>query len=218
MLIAGAGGFARELLEAIYRTDAAANIVFYDDSSPDSPDLLFGRYPIVKSEKEAAAYFERAGTDFALGVGSPRLRQFFSDKFAALGGTLCSVVSPYARIGHFGNTLGAGVNILTDAVVESNNTIGEGTLIHVGALVSHDVVVGRFCEISPRVSLLGNAAVGDFCRLGTGCIILPGVKIGQNAVVGAGAVVTRDVAAGATVVGVPAKPLVEKDQGPGYEG
>jgi acetyltransferase-like isoleucine patch superfamily enzyme len=43
--------------------------------------------------------------------------------------------------------------------------------------------------------------------IGSGAIILGGVRIGEGALVGAGAVVTRDVAAGATVAGVPARVL-----------
>ena len=41
--------------------------------------------------------------------------------------------------------------------------------------------------------------------IGSGATILCGVTIGERAVVGAGAVVTRDVAAGTTVVGNPAR-------------
>ncbi|MDD7969829.1 sugar O-acetyltransferase [Roseinatronobacter sp. HJB301] len=47
--------------------------------------------------------------------------------------------------------------------------------------------------------------VGADVWIGGGAIILPGVTIGDGAVIGAGAVVTRDVAAGATVVGNPAR-------------
>jgi acetyltransferase-like isoleucine patch superfamily enzyme len=43
--------------------------------------------------------------------------------------------------------------------------------------------------------------------IGSGATILGGIRIGRGATVGAGAVVTRDVAAGETVVGNPARPL-----------
>jgi len=47
--------------------------------------------------------------------------------------------------------------------------------------------------------------IGENVWIGGGAIILPGVTIGDDAVIGAGSVVTRDVAAGATVVGNPAR-------------
>jgi maltose O-acetyltransferase len=49
-------------------------------------------------------------------------------------------------------------------------------------------------------------AIGRNVWIGGGAIILPGVTIGDDAVIGAGSVVTRDVAAGATVLGNPARP------------
>lgn len=49
--------------------------------------------------------------------------------------------------------------------------------------------------------------VGDNAWIGGGAIILGGVTIGDGAIVGAGAVVTRDVAAGSTVAGNPARPI-----------
>ncbi len=50
-------------------------------------------------------------------------------------------------------------------------------------------------------------SVGSNVWIGGGAILLPGVSIGNDAIVGAGSVVTRDVAAGATVAGNPARPL-----------
>jgi len=47
--------------------------------------------------------------------------------------------------------------------------------------------------------------IGRNAWIGGGAIILPGVTIGDDAIVGAGSVVTRDVPAGATARGNPAR-------------
>jgi maltose O-acetyltransferase len=42
--------------------------------------------------------------------------------------------------------------------------------------------------------------------IGSGAILWPGVSVEDDSVIGAGSVVTRDVPAGATVIGNPARP------------
>ncbi len=49
--------------------------------------------------------------------------------------------------------------------------------------------------------------IGRNVWLGGAVVVCPGVTVGDDTVVGAGSVVTRDVAAGTTVVGVPARPM-----------
>ena len=65
--------------------------------------------------------------------------------------------------------------------------------------------MGNFVSFGAAVVLSGNVTIEAAAFLGAGSVVLPGLKVGKGAMVGAGAVVTRDVPAGRTVVGVPAR-------------
>ncbi|MCA8934195.1 MAG: sugar O-acetyltransferase, partial [Rhodospirillaceae bacterium] len=56
--------------------------------------------------------------------------------------------------------------------------------------------------------------IGANVWIGAGALTMQGVTVGDDAIIGAGAVVTRDVAAGTTVVGNPARRTITKNGGP----
>ncbi|SHJ08940.1 sugar O-acyltransferase, sialic acid O-acetyltransferase NeuD family [Hymenobacter daecheongensis DSM 21074] len=204
MVIVGAKGFAKEVLEIFSQQQDLEGIYFYDDVSQDLPEALYGRFPVLKTPADAARIFAQ-DPRFVLGVGNPKVRRKLAQKMTELGGQLCSSVSPHAFIGAFNNTIGTGVNIMTGSILTNDVVVGEGVLINLNCTVGHDNVLGDYCELSPGVHLSGNVTIGKEVVIGTGAVLLPGVSIGDNSIIGAGSVVNRDVESNVIAVGIPAK-------------
>jgi acetyltransferase-like isoleucine patch superfamily enzyme len=84
----------------------------------------------------------------------------------------------------------------------SDVTIGAGTLIAENVSI-HSENHGRSGDRAAYSS--APVTIGPDSWLGAGVVVTAGVAIGAGATIGANAVVTKDVPAGATAVGVPAK-------------
>ena len=105
-----------------------------------------------------------------------------------------------------------GVTEIVEGVLKVQNARALGdasgnTIVNTGATVDNHAAIGDHVHIAPGVHLGGQVRIGEGALVGIGAVVLPGVTIGAWSVVGAGAVVTADVPPGATVVGVPARPL-----------
>ena len=78
-------------------------------------------------------------------------------------------------------------------------------------VVNGGTVIGNNVNLSHFVSIGTNhnapAIIGDNVYIGPNVSLVENIKVGCDATIGAGAVVTKDVPAGATVAGVPARVL-----------
>jgi UDP-2-acetamido-3-amino-2,3-dideoxy-glucuronate N-acetyltransferase len=135
----------------------------------------------------------------------------------------------YSFVNLYGCTIGDDTRVGTFVEIQRGARIGAAckiqshTFICDGVRIGDRVFVGHgvmfINDKRPRATADGGelqseadwtlleTTIEDGASLGSGAVILGGVTVGAGAIVGAGAVVTRDVPAGATVAGTPARIL-----------
>ena len=137
-------------------------------------------------------------------IGDNGVRRRISELIAQAGGTLVQIRHPDAKVSAHA-VVEPGAFVAALAIVAADARIGRAAIVNHGAIVDHDCLVGSWSHVAPRAVLGGEVRIGEGCLIGSGAVVLPGLSVGSGAIVGAGAVVCRDVPAGATVIGVPAR-------------
>lgn len=161
---------------------------------------------IQRDQAQAHAWLARYNASLA--AGSEARRLLLKERLMRVG-RHCDIRPPFHCDYGYNIALGDGVfmnfNCVILDVVEV--TIGDGTQIAPGVQIltadhPRDPAARRTgLEFGQPIR------IGRNVWIGAGALILPGVTIGDDALIGAGSVVTRDVPAGVTVAGNPARPL-----------
>ena len=142
----------------------------------------------------------------ALDMAPSERRQLLVERLAGVGNG--AVIRPPFHCDYgFNIRLGAGVFLNFNCVILDvvEVTVGDGTQIGPGVQI---LTADHPRDPAGRASGLEfgrPVRIGHNVWIGAGAIILPGVSIGDDALIGAGSVVTRDVPAGATAFGNPAR-------------
>ncbi len=211
--IYGASGFGREVLPIAKKSINSKNnkLVFVDDGNKESfcngiEVVSFDDFLNINAKEKF----------IAIAIAENEIRKVLSQKCINSGIKSWSlsasniVVLDNVKIGE-GSILCPFVTLTTDI------EIGKYFHANIYSYVAHDCVIGDYVTFAPSVKCNGNVVIEDNVYIGTGAIIKQGrslqrpLLIGQGAVIAAGAVVTKNVPAGVTVIGNPAKPLTREN-------
>lgn len=204
LIVIGGGGHCRVLLDALRLS--GREILGICDKDPSRFGGRIMGIPILGTDDE----IYRFGCDAVALVngigsaGSTVLRATTFRTFRCLGYRFATVIHPTAIIAS-DVTIDEGVQVMAGAIVQTGARVGMNSIINTRASIDHDCVIGTDVHLAPAVTLSGGVTVGNGVHIGTAATVIQGIDIGHDSIIGAGSVVLRDVGAGVTVFGVPAR-------------
>lgn len=100
-----------------------------------------------------------------------------------------------------------GANSCIDRGAWDDTVVGENTKIDNLVQIAHNVRIGRNCVLAAHTGISGSTSIGDGVQMGGRAGVADHIAIGAGARIAAAAGVMKDVPAGETWGGAPARPI-----------
>lgn len=201
----GAGGHCRSVIDSVRKAGEYEPIGILDVE--EKVGFFVDGVEIVGTDQEMKAYFNR-GIKYAFlslgSVGNTRLRFRLYRALRECGFELPNIIDVSAVMaGHL--TLGQGIFIGKNAVINVGSIIGDSCIINTGAIIEHDCELGEFVHVATGAILCGDVDIGAHTHIGAGSTVIQGIHIGANTVIGAGSTVVSDIEENVVAFGTPCR-------------
>jgi sugar O-acyltransferase (sialic acid O-acetyltransferase NeuD family) len=214
VVIIGAGGFAREVLDifdAINAQEPQFEVLGYIvQPAFGSPGQLINDRPILGDFDWLA---ERSQAVKAIcAVGAPETRFRLIREASKHGVHFCNAIHPSAIMTKW-IEIAEGVVITAGCILTNQIKIGNHVHINLDCTIGHDARIDDFSTLAPGVHVSGNVHLQSGCYIGTGANIIEKITVGAWSIIGAGSTIISDVPPNTTVVGVPGKVIKTRPEG-----
>lgn len=215
LVILGAGGFAREMLDLIDDCIAAGEpyemLGYLVDKQFGAPGIMVNDKPILGGLEWLAGNVERV--QVVAGVGPSHLRYQFVQRALAYNARFATLIHPNVVFNRRWLTIGQGTVITAGCILTNNVRLGNFVQLNLATTIGHDAVLGDYATTAPGVHISGFVELGEGAYLGTGVNVIDRTQIGAWSIVGAGSTVVKSIAANVTAVGSPARAIKERAAG-----
>jgi sugar O-acyltransferase (sialic acid O-acetyltransferase NeuD family) len=208
LIILGAGGSSQQIIDAIADVNSRKptwNVVGYLDDNPAKHGQIINGVKVLGSLSSVSQFLGRV----LIGMASPKEPARRCRVYGEMGLPLdrfATVIHPSAFVAP-ASRIGAGSAVLQNVVITQNTSLGNHIIVLHNASIGHDVIIEDFVTIAAGAAITGLARVRQSSYIGANSSVNNGVTVNHAALVGLGAVVVKDVLAGMTVVGNPARPV-----------
>jgi sugar O-acyltransferase (sialic acid O-acetyltransferase NeuD family) len=202
LLIVGARGFGREVLNYIQNDNPLFTVKGFLD---EKADALEGYHRTVGVVGDPFSYMPEENDVFIAALGDPQQRFKYTATLRDVHHVdFATVVHPRANIADHVK-MRHGCIIAPNVGISCDVTIGEFTCIQEYTVIGHDVEIANWCQINSHCTIAGGAKIGHFVTIHPNSVILAGAVIGDGVTVGAGSVVMGKIPPNITISGNPAR-------------
>lgn len=206
LLILGAGGHGKVVLDCAINTHRFNEIYFLDDNKVG--EEVLGH--LVLDKISAYRRLKDKYTYAVVAIGNNAYRLQLINELLELGYKVPYLIHPSAIVSEY-SKIGEGTVVLAGAILNPGCEVGKGTIINTEAIVEHDCIIADGVHLSPAAKMGGEVIIGEKSWVCIGATIINQITIGAESIIAAGAVVTKNVNEHTSVFGIPAK---EKESQP----
>ncbi len=203
ILIVGAGGFGREVLQ--WARDAwptmSERIAGFLSADGHSLDGCLCDRGILSTPD---AYQPMPGDGLLLAIGVPEVRRRVVQSLLARGAAFLTLVHPTAIVA-MSATIGSGAVLCPYAIASAACHVGCFALVNYHASLGHDATAGDFSVLSPYATLGGGSCVKEDVFLGLHASVGPGKTVGARSKVSANSCALANAPADSIIYGVPGR-------------